>query len=53
MAGQTGMQARRPAVLSEEFTREEYLVIRNMVTADEYRHIPGGTTRRPCDQLVS
>ena len=40
-----------PRSTPQQITREECLVIRDMVTADEYRHVPTGTLARLAQRL--
>ena len=40
-----------PRSTPQQLTREEYLVIRDMVTADEYRHVPTGTLARLAQRI--
>ena len=40
-----------PRTTPQQLTREEYLTIKDMVTADEYRHVPTGTLARLAQRL--
>ena len=40
-----------PRTTPQQLTREEYLAIKDMVTADEYRHVPTGTLARLAQRL--
>jgi transposase InsO family protein len=42
-----------PKSSPQQLTREEYLVIRGMVTADEYRHVSTGTLARLAQRIGS